>query len=152
VNKNRLAKPATVAAGFVLLWAAHGLTFGQSVSPAPVQTSTAASSGTHPQKEASPPDDFAGLNYSDQQKAEIEKIRLDTQSRKDRVTKDGTLTPEQKDAMLQGYTRLENSMIFRVLSPEQKREVSQRIRARRAAEQASAHQAAQKKQPPRNQN
>ena len=152
MNKNRFAKSAAVAAGLVFLWAAPGVSFGQSASPAPAQTAKAASPGTQLQKEALPPDDFAGLSYSDQQKAQIEKIHLDTQSRKDRVTKDGTLTPEQKDAMLQGYTRLENSMIFRVLSPEQKREVSQRIRARRAAEQASAHQAAQKKQPPRNQN
>ena len=64
-------------------------------------------------------------------------------SRKETVAKDQKLTGDQKDAMLLGYTRMEYGMIYRVLSPEQKREVSQRIRARKAADQA-----AQKMQPP----
>ena len=45
--------------------------------------------------------------------------------------------------MLLGYTRMEYGMIYNVLSPSQKRQVSQRIRARKAADQAAAQKAAQ---------
>jgi len=44
-------------------------------------------------------------------------------------------TDDQKDAMLQGYRRLERSQVFKLLTPEQQREVRKRISARRAAEQ-----------------
>jgi Spy/CpxP family protein refolding chaperone len=137
MNKNRFAKPMAVAAGMILLCAAPSLTRAQSASPGPVQAPTAASQGAHAKAASLPADDFAGLNFTNEQKAEIAKVRLDTKSRKEVVAKDEKLTADQKDAMLLGYTRLEYGMIYRVLSPEQKREVSQRNRARRAADQAA---------------
>jgi len=82
-------------------------------------------------------DDFAGLDLSDEQKSEIEKIRQDTESRRGVVAKDSNLNSDQKNAMIQGYARLEYSQIFRVLTPIQQRVVRQRIMARRAADQAS---------------
>jgi hypothetical protein len=82
------------------------------------------------------------LSYTDEQKAQIDTIRQDTKSRKEVVAKDDKLTADQKDAMLLGYTRMEYGRIYKVLSPEQQRQVRQRIRARRTADQA-----AQKKQP-----
>jgi Spy/CpxP family protein refolding chaperone len=142
MNKNRFAKPVAIAAGLIFLWAAPGLTRAQSASPRPVPTSKVASPGAQANRDSLPPDDFAGLSYTDEQKAEIEKIRLDTTSRKAVVAKDEKLTADQKDAMLLGYTRMEYGRIYKVLSPEQQRQVRQRISARRAA-----HQAAKKKQP-----
>jgi hypothetical protein len=100
-----------------------------------------ASGGAQAKRDTLPPDDFAGLTYTDEQKAEIDKIRLDTKSRKAVVAKDEKLTADQKDAMLLGYTRMEYGRIYKVLSPEQQRQVRQRIRARRTADQT-----AQKKQ------
>ena len=142
MSKNRFAKPVAVAAGLIFLWAAPGLTSAQSASPRPVETSKVASTGAQAKRDSLPPDDFAGLSYTDEQKAEIDKIRLDTKSRKAVVAKDEKLTADQKDAMLLGYTRMEYGRIYKVLSPEQQRQVRQRVRARRAADQA-----AQKKQP-----
>jgi hypothetical protein len=142
MNKHRFAKPVAIAAGLIFLWAAPGLTRAQSASPRPVQTSKVASAGAQAKRDVLPPDDFAGLTYTDEQKAEIDKIRLDTKSRKAVVAKDEKLTADQKDAMLLGYTRIEYGRIYKVLSPEQQRQVRQRIRARRTADQA-----AQKKQP-----
>jgi|ERR1700719_2206848 len=144
MNKNRFAKPAAVAAGLIFVWAAPGLTCAQSAPPRPVQTSTLSSTGAQANKDSFPADDFAGLSYTDEQKAEIDKIRLDTKSRKAVVAKDEKLTSDQKDAMLLGYTRMEYGRIYKVLSPEQQRQVRQRVRARRTADQA-----AQKKQQPR---
>lgn len=142
MNKHRFAKPVVVAAGLIFLWAGPGLTCAQSAPPRTVQTSKVASTGVQAKRDSSPADDFAGLSYTDEQKAEIDKIRLDTKSRKAVVAKDEKLTSDQKDAMLLGYTRMEYGRIYKVLSPEQQRQVRQRIRARRAADQA-----AQKKQP-----
>ena len=53
----------------------------------------------------------------------------------DLVVKDEKLSPDQKEAMLQGYRRLERGQVFKLLTPEQQREVRKRISARRAAEQ-----------------
>ena len=145
MNKNRFAKPVAVAAGFIFLLAVPGLAYagvaGLDAPPAP----KAASPGAQPKGDSLPSDDFAGLNLTDEQKAEIDKIHRDTESRKSVVVKDEKLTSDQKDAMLLGYTHLGNGLIFKVLSSEQQRQVRQRIRARRAADQVE-----QKKQPPRN--
>jgi Spy/CpxP family protein refolding chaperone len=47
--------------------------------------------------------------------------------------------------MILGYSHLENGEIFKVLTPEQRRQVRQRLQARGATDPA-----AQKKQPPAN--
>jgi Spy/CpxP family protein refolding chaperone len=55
--------------------------------------------------------------------------------RMDNVVKDEKLIPEQKGAMLDGYRRMEYRQVFGVLTPEQQKEVREKVRARRAAEQ-----------------
>jgi Spy/CpxP family protein refolding chaperone len=143
MNKNRFGKPVAVAAGFFLLCAAPGLTRQQSASPGQAQTRTVAPPVAHPKKNAPPADDFAGLQYTDEQKTEIDDIRQKTKSQKEVVAKDEKLTADQKDAMLRGYARMEYGQIYQVLTPEQRKEVNERIRARREAKQAAQH-----KQPP----
>lgn len=145
MNKNRFAKHVAVAAGFIFLFAAPGLTRAQSGPPAPVHTQKVVSHGPQPTKDSLPPDDFAGLNFTEEQKAEIAQIRRNTKSNKDAVVNDEKLTADQKDAMLLGYTRMEYGMVYKVLSPEQQRQVREKVLARRAADQAAT-----KKQPPRN--
>ncbi|MGC1451128.1 MAG: hypothetical protein WA830_13955 [Candidatus Sulfotelmatobacter sp.] len=137
MKKNRLAKPVVVAAGFILLCAAAGQSRAQSASPGAAHTPMATSSGTHPKTSSVLEDDFAGLNYTDEQKTEIEKIHLNTKSLQDKVAKDDKLTGDQKDAMLLGYTRMEYGEMFKVLTPEQQKQVRQKMRARRAADQAA---------------
>ena len=143
MKKNRLTKPVVVAAGCILLCFAAGLSRAQSASPSAVHTPMAAPSGTHPKKSSALEDDFAGLNYTDEQKAEIEKIHLNTKSLQDKVVKDDKLTGDQKDAMLLGYTRMEYGQMFKVLTPEQQKQVRKKMRDRRVADQA-----AQQKQKP----
>jgi len=145
MKKNRFRKSVAIAAGFILLSAA--LIRAQSGSRSLARTQKVQSSEAHPKRDSLPTDDFAGLTYSDEQKAEIDKIRQDTKVRKDAVVRDEKLNTDQKDAMLQGYTRIEYSRIYKVLTPEQQMQVRQRMRARREADQA-----AQKKKSPRNQN
>jgi Spy/CpxP family protein refolding chaperone len=42
--------------------------------------------------------------------------------------------------MLEGYVRMERGQVFNLLTPEQQKEVRERIRARRVAEQESKKQ------------
>jgi Spy/CpxP family protein refolding chaperone len=144
MNKNQFAKAVAIAAGFTFLCAAPGLALEKSAPPVVAQTN-ATRPGTQQKKDALPADDFAGLNYTDAQKAELDKIHRETESRKEMVVKDRQLNSDQKDAMLLGYTRMEYAQAFKVLSPEQQKQVRQRLLARKASDQA-----AQKKQPPRN--
>jgi Spy/CpxP family protein refolding chaperone len=73
-------------------------------------------------------DIFAGLQYTDEQKAKISTIHEAMKARVDAVIKDDKLNPDQKGAFLQGFERMERSQIYEVLTPEQKAEVGKRMR------------------------
>lgn len=137
MNTNRIAKSMAVAIGFILLFAVAGLAHGQSAQPSAAQAPWAVSPGNSPKEDSYPQDDFAGLNYTDEQKAEIDEIHRDTEMRKNAVVKDQNLNEDQKNAMLLGYTRIEYGRTFKVLSPEQQKQVRQRIRTRRMMDQAA---------------
>jgi hypothetical protein len=141
MNKDRFAKRVAVAAGFLFLWVAPGLRAQGSPSnpssaPSSMPTPHKASPAVRPKKNTPPPDDFVGLQYTDEQKAQIDQIHQDIKSRMDAAAKDEKLTAEQKDAMLAGYQRMERSQVFKVLNSQQRKEVLRRARARHAAEQA----------------
>jgi len=142
MNKNRFAKRMAVAVGFFFLCAAPGLTRAQSSPPSPAPAPPKTAPAVRAKKNTPPPDYFAGLEYTDEQKAQIDQIHQDMKTRMDAVAKDQKLTAEQKDAMLAAFQRSERSQVYRVLTSWQRREVARRARARQAAEQA-----AQSKQP-----
>jgi Spy/CpxP family protein refolding chaperone len=76
-------------------------------------------------------DDFAGLNFTDDQKARINKIHEDFKARMDAVIKDEKLSADQKGAMLQGFQHMQRGEVYKVLTPDQQTEVRKRILARR---------------------
>jgi hypothetical protein len=124
-------KRTVVPAGFLFLCAAIGLSRGQSSPPGaarpPVRSSPAV-----PQNNTSGPDYFAGLEFTDNQKAQIDQIHKDTKSRMEAVEHDQKLSPEAKGAMLGGYRRIEDGKVFEVLTLDQQREVRKRVSAWRA--------------------
>lgn len=132
MNKNRVAKSLAVAAQFMVFIAAPGLTPTQSHAPQAQQPSSMSRTQADPYADA-----FAGLTYTDEQKEAINKIRQDIASRKATVMKDGKLTNDQKDAMLTGYLRIEYGLIYKELTPEQKKQVATRMHAHRASNQAA---------------
>jgi Spy/CpxP family protein refolding chaperone len=136
MTKNRIAESVTVAAGLVFLFAVPGLARAQNAQPFAAHAPNRALPRPRSQSNSTPSSDFDGLTYTDEQKAEIDKIHQETESRKAVVAKDGQLSADQKDAMILGYTRLEYGQIFRVLSPEQQKQVRQKLTAQRDAEQA----------------
>ncbi len=143
MNTNRFAKSVAVSTGLLFVFAVQGRAFAYSSPTSEVQTPTPAVPGPSGNSSSSPAEYFQGLDYTPEQKAQIDKIQRDAETRKAAVAKDEKLTQDQKDAMLTGYTHLEYSSIFKVLTPEQQRQVREKIRARKAADQA-----AQKKQAP----
>ena len=133
----------TAASGLTMLVAVPGFARGEQA-----QNSTApnpASPG--PPKAASLEDYFAGLDYTDEQKAEIDKVKQETDRKKTLVAKDDKLDSYQKDAMIQGYTRLEYGEIFKLLTPAQQKLVRQRMAANRQANKGPKRPAVP---PPRN--
>jgi Spy/CpxP family protein refolding chaperone len=53
------------------------------------------------------------------------------------VARDERLNADQKDAMLQGYTRIEYRRVYAVLTPEQQMQIRKSVRSRREADQAA---------------
>src|SRR6266403_4699720 len=142
MNMNRFARRVAVAAGFFCLCAAPEPARGQINAPGHAPTPPKGAPVARPQRAPSTVDDFAGLKYTDEQKAKIDQIHQDMKSRMDAVVKDGKLTAEQRDAMLAGYQRMERSQVYKVLTTQQQKEDRRRIRARHAAGQTE-----QNKQP-----
>jgi Spy/CpxP family protein refolding chaperone len=136
MNTKRFAKSVAISTGLLFLFAAQGRARAYGTSTGEAQTPTPATPGSL-NGSSSPADYFQGLDYTPEQKAEIDKIHRDTETRKAAVAKDEKLTQDQKDAMLTGYTHLEYSAIFKVLTPEQQKQVREKIRARKAADQAA---------------
>ena len=133
MKTKRINKQVTVAAGFLFLWWAPGLACAQDSAPGSAPPPSLASPEARVKK--GPLDDFAGLTYTDEQRAKIDQIRQTTRQRMDAVRKDEKLTPEAKQAMLEGYQRLEIGQLFEVLTPEQQAEVRKKAQARHAEQQ-----------------
>ena len=144
MSKKRVANSVAVAAGITLLFAASALARTQSASGGALQAPTAASSVASAKADSVSLNDFDGLNLTDDQKAEIEKIHREIESNKAVVAKTDKLDADQKNAMLLGYTRIEYGRTFNVLTPEQRKEVRQKSLARRTGEQP----AGRKQSPP----
>jgi hypothetical protein len=133
LRMNRSMKSLALTAASALMIAAPELSRAQSALTDAVQASEKIAPQVQSQKDLLR--DLAGLNLTDEQQATINRIRQETAAHKDAVLKDNKLNADQKDAMLQGYDRLELGSIFRALSPEQQKQVREKFRARRQAEQ-----------------
>jgi Spy/CpxP family protein refolding chaperone len=147
MTRNRFVERMAITAGFFFLCAAPGLSQAQSSpsspTPSPMPTSRKHLPMARPKKAPSAADDFAGLTYTDEQKAKIAQIQKDMKARIDLVNKDEKLDADQKGAMIAGYERMERGQVFKVLTPEQQEEVRKKAHERHAAEQAEQ----KKKQP-----
>jgi Spy/CpxP family protein refolding chaperone len=131
MNQRRLAKPVFFAAGLFFLFTVPALTRAQSSPPPPTAIPHKTSPTARAKKAPVATDIFAGLQYTEDQKAKISKIHQDMKSRMDAVVEDDKLSPEQKDAFLQGFERMERGEVYKVLTPEQKMEVRKRLQALR---------------------
>jgi len=135
MNQNRFARRVALVAGVCFLCEAPQLSCAQSSQPALVQAPHLASPAARPKRDTRPTDYFAGLNFTADQKAKLDNIHQNIELRIDAATKDQKLGAEQRDAMVEGFRRMERGQVFKVLTPAQQKEVRQRIQAQRLAEQ-----------------
>jgi Spy/CpxP family protein refolding chaperone len=146
MKKNRITQ-MTAAAGFLFLCWAPGLTRAQDSAPGPAPTPHLSSPASGPKKDSHPPDDLAGLTYTAEQQAKVDQIRQTAKQRMDAVKEDEKLAPEVKQAMLDGYQRIEINELYQVLTPEQQKEVRKKALARRNAQQQAEQQKKQNRPP-----
>jgi hypothetical protein len=132
MSKDAFVKAVVAAGGFLFLCAAPTLALGQPNQPAAAPPAPKESALAPRGKSAAPPDLLAGLTLADDQKAKIDRIREETKSRLAALANDKKLSPEAADAFLRGYQRMENAKILEVLTPEQQKEVRNRVASWRA--------------------
>jgi hypothetical protein len=132
---NRSAIRVTALAGLFVFSAAPGLIRAQVAQPALVQPSRM--SASRPARDARTTDEFAGFEFTDEQKAKIDEIHRRIATRKDVVVKSETLSADQKEAMIAGLGRMERGEIVKQLTPEQQREVLKKVHAGQAATQGN---------------
>jgi hypothetical protein len=137
MSQNRFAARVGVVAGILLLCAAPGLTRAQSSQPGAVPIPHTASPAARVKRDIRPTDYFAGLKFTDEQQANIDEIHRQMKLRTDAVVSDQKLDADKKGAMLEGLRRMENGQVFKLLTPQQQKEVRERVRAQHAAEQAA---------------
>jgi hypothetical protein len=132
--KNRTA----MTAGLLLLYALPVLAGSQSVPPGPAPNHQVGAPLNRSTKPSLPPDDFAGLTYTQDQQAKIDQIHRDMKEKMDIVVKDEKLSGDQKAAFLDGFGRMERRQVFLLLTPEQRSIVRNRELERRSAEKDGA--------------
>lgn len=131
IKMNRFAQNVAITAGLMTMLAVPGPARGDQAQGRPAPSHTPGSSS-----QAKPPsleDFFSGLDYSDEEKASIDKVKQDMDAKKAVVAKSDKLDGSQKDAMITGYTRLEYAQIFKLLTPAQQKLVRKRMDAAKAA-------------------
>jgi Spy/CpxP family protein refolding chaperone len=83
-------------------------------------------------------DELAGLNLSDDQKAQVSKIRADEKSQMTATKTDSTLSADQKQAKMREIRMATHKQIRAVLTPEQRSQMKSDAMARKAAKPDSA--------------
>jgi Spy/CpxP family protein refolding chaperone len=138
-NRTRVEKRVLVASALLLLLAGPRLVGSQSNSSAP-STPHTASPAAAANAETLP---LEGLKLTDDQKTRIANIRQHVEARREAIIKNGAVNQDRKETILQRLNLIETSEIFRVLTPDQQKEVQKRIADRRASEQQEQHQSKQ---------
>jgi periplasmic protein CpxP/Spy len=114
-------------AGLLLATTFAGVTFAQ--SPAQDQsTPPAASQPAHKHG-----DRFAGLNLTDDQKAQIKKVREEAKAKSDAIMADSSLSEADKKAQVRAIRMDARKQTREVLTPEQRKQLKAKMQERRAA-------------------
>lgn len=98
--RNSVTKQIAIAAGFLALTFAPGISRAQSGSQPPAQDQSQAAPAPPAQHEGRMHGAMQGLNLTDDQKAAMKKIHESTKAQLDTVNKDESLTADQKAAKL----------------------------------------------------
>src|SRR5271170_6382092 len=141
--RNNVTKQIAVAAGFLALTFAPGISHAQSGSQPPAQNQSQAAPAAPAQQEGRKHGAMQGLNLTDDQKAAMKKIHESTKAQLDAVNKDESLTADQKQAKVHQLRHSARLEMVKLLTPEQRQQMRANVRAMRA----SRHEQ-QQSQPP----
>jgi Spy/CpxP family protein refolding chaperone len=143
--RNSITKQIAVAAGFLALTFAPGISRAQSGSQPPAQESQAAPAAPA-QHEGRMHGAMQGLNLTDDQKEAMKKIHESTKAQLDAVNKDESLTADQKEAKIHQLRHGARMQMVKLLTPEQRQQMKANVRALRASRREK-----QQQQPPQTQ-
>ena len=140
--RNSITKQIAVAAGFLALTLAPGISRAQSTAPAQDQ-----SQATPAQHEGRMHGAMKGLNLTDDQKAQMKKIHESTKAQMDSLKKDESLTADQKAAKIHELRRGAREQMVKLLTPDQRQQMEANVRALRASRKEQQQQKPPQTQP-----
>ena len=133
MSRNSVTKQIAVAAGFLALTFAAGITRAQSGSQPPAQDQSQAVPAAPAQHEGRMHGAMQGLNLTDDQKAAMKKIHESTKAQLDAVNKDESLAADQKAAKIHQLRHSARMQMVKLLTPEQRQQMRANVRALRAS-------------------
>jgi Spy/CpxP family protein refolding chaperone len=145
--RNSVTKQIAVAAGFLALTFAPGISRAQSGSQPPAQDQSQAAPATPAQHEGRMHGAMQGLNLTDDQKAAMKKIHDSTKTQLDAVNKDESLTADQKAAKTHQLRHGARTQMVKLLTPEQRQQMKANVRALRASRREQQQQQPPQAQP-----
>jgi Spy/CpxP family protein refolding chaperone len=144
---NSITKQIAVAAGFLALTFAPGISRAQSGSQPPAHDQSQAAPATPPQQEGKMHGAMQGLNLTDDQKTAMKKIHESTMAQLDSVNKDESLSADQKTAKVHQLRHSARMQMVKLLTPEQRQQMRANVRALRASRREKQQQQPPQAQP-----
>jgi Spy/CpxP family protein refolding chaperone len=142
--RNNITRQIAVAAGFLALSFAPGISRAQSNAQPAAQDQSQAAPAAPAQHEPRMHGAMKGLNLTDDQKAGMKKIHESTKAQLDAVNKDESLTADQREAKIHQLRHGARLQMVKLLTPEQQQQMRANVRALRA----SRREKQQQQQPP----
>jgi Spy/CpxP family protein refolding chaperone len=147
MTRNSITKQIAVAAGFLALSFAPGISRAQSSSQTPAQDQSQAAPAAPEQHEGRMHRAMQGLNLTDDQNAGMKKIHESTKAQLDAVNKDESLTADQKEAKIHQLRHGARMQMVKLLTPEQRQQMRANVRALRASRREKQQQQPSQAQP-----
>ena len=144
--RNSITKQIAVAAGFLALTFAPGISRAQDSAQPPAQDQSQTAPAAPAKHEGRMHGAMKGLNLTDDQKAEMKKIHESTKSQMDALKQDGSLTADQKQARIHELRHSARMQMVKLLTPEQREQMRANVHASRASRRDQ-----QKQEPPQTQ-
>src|SRR5580704_10541814 len=145
--RNSVTKQIAVAAGFLALTFAPGISRAQSGSEPPAQDQSQAAPARPTQHEGRKHGAMQGLNLTEDQKAAMKKIHESTKAQLDAVNKDESLAADQKETKIHQLRHGARTQMVKLLTPEQQRQMRANVRALRASRREKQQQQPSQAQP-----
>lgn len=133
MNRNSITKQIVVAAGFLALTFAPGISRAQDTAQPPAQDQSQATPAAPAQQTAKRHGAMQGLNLTEDQKTAMKKIHDSTKAKVEALKQDESLTTDQKAAQIHQLRQGARVEMVKLLTPEQRQQMRANVRAMRAA-------------------